>query len=122
MSAVRKELWAKTGVGGVARYTNDYYYRVSDDIENVPGNPWILTTLWVADWYIARAKQPDDLARAKELIEWAAQQAGNGLLLPEQVHPYDGTPLSVCPLTWSHSTLVKVMVDYLKKKESMGLN
>src|SRR5947199_7129209 len=34
-------------VGGVARYENDYYHRISNDIAAVPGNPWFICTLWL---------------------------------------------------------------------------
>ncbi len=61
MKAVEEKLWVKTGVGGVARYENDYYHRISNDIANVPGNPWFICTLWLADYYIACAKTPEDL-------------------------------------------------------------
>ena len=44
MEAVRDHLWVKTDVGGVARYENDNYYKVSDDLDNVPGNPWYICT------------------------------------------------------------------------------
>lgn len=115
IEAVKEGLWARTNVGGVGRYTGDYYHRISDDLERVPGNPWILTTLWLADWYIARGLD-DDLQKARELIDWAVHHATSGLLLPEQVHPYTGEPLSVCPLAWSHSTFVKVVVEYLQRR------
>lgn len=118
METVEKGLWVKTEVGGVARYFNDYYHRISDDQENVPGNPWLVTTLWLADWKIAVARTIEDLNEAERLIEWAVKRATSGLLLPEQVHPYDGRPLSVCPLTWSHAAFVKTVADYMKKKES----
>ncbi len=121
MRAIGTELWAKTEVGGLARYTNDYYYRVSDEIDKVPGNPWIITTLWLADWHIARGT-PKDLERARGLIDWVTHHARPGNLLPEQINPYTGEPISVCPLTWSHSTLVKVIMDYLIKVESVKLN
>jgi len=121
MRAIGSGLWVKTEVGGVARYTSDYYHRVSDDVEAVPGNPWIITTLWLADWHIA-CGTPEDLERARGLIDWATRHAREGNLLPEQVHPYTGGPMSVCPLTWSHSTLVKVIMDYLIKAESVKLN
>ena len=35
------------------------------------------------------------------------------LVLPEQVNPYDGTPLSVAPFTWSHALLVSAVLGYL---------
>ena len=56
MKAVEEKLWVKTRVGGVARYENDYYHRISNDIAAVPGNPWFICTLWLADYYISRAQ------------------------------------------------------------------
>jgi GH15 family glucan-1,4-alpha-glucosidase len=121
MQALERHLWVGTDIGGIARYTNDYYHKISHDLESVPGNPWLITTLWLADWYIARGREAD-LPKAIELLEWAADRAGAGKLLPEQVHPYTGSPLSVCPLTWAHSTYVKVAVDYLKRAEGKYLH
>jgi len=121
MQAIEAHLWCRTEVGGLARYIGDYYYRVSDDIENVPGNPWIITTLWLADWHIALGGA-ENLARAYYLIDWVAGHARPGNLLPEQLNPYSGDALSVCPLTWSHSTYVKVVLDYLAKCESVNLS
>jgi hypothetical protein len=34
MRAVEEKLWAKTRIGGVARFENDGYMRVSEDFEN----------------------------------------------------------------------------------------
>ena len=45
MQAIRERLWVKSDIGGVARYENDGYHQVSQDIENVPGNPWFIPTL-----------------------------------------------------------------------------
>jgi GH15 family glucan-1,4-alpha-glucosidase len=47
MKQVEEKLWVKTRVGGLARYENDYYHRVSNDIASVPGNPWFICTLWL---------------------------------------------------------------------------
>ncbi|MGQ9532008.1 MAG: hypothetical protein ACUVTQ_04265 [Desulfotomaculales bacterium] len=38
-----------------------------------------------------------------------------GGLLPEQLHPFTGEPLSVSPLTWSHGTLVLAVERYVAK-------
>ncbi|MGQ9511975.1 hypothetical protein [Thermodesulfitimonas sp.] len=73
MEAVRDGLWVKTEVDGVAQYANDYYFRRSDDVARVPGNPWFICTLWLADWYVARAQSREGLAAARELIEWAVR-------------------------------------------------
>ncbi|MCA1722690.1 MAG: glycoside hydrolase family 15 protein, partial [Thermomicrobia bacterium] len=56
MRAIEERLWVKTAVGGVARYANDYYHQVRRDVETVPGNPWFICTLWLAEWYIASAR------------------------------------------------------------------
>ena len=58
MEQIEQRLWCRTDIGGVARYENDYYHQVSQDVGSVPGNPWIICTLWLAEWYIAKAKDP----------------------------------------------------------------
>jgi len=113
---VRKKLWVNTPVGGLARYENDYYHRVSQD---VPGNPWVICTLWLAEYEIERAGAPPDLRPAMELIEWATQHAMSTGALPEQVNPYTGEPLSVAPLTWSHAEYVYVVMAYLRRLREM---
>jgi GH15 family glucan-1,4-alpha-glucosidase len=95
--AVEDRLWIKNGIGGLARYENDYYHKVSDD---TPGNPWIITTLWLANWYT----QVGLFDRAFQLINWVIKRKTQAGLLAEQFHPFTGDPLSVCPLTWSHSS------------------
>ncbi|HIH04232.1 MAG TPA: glycoside hydrolase family 15 protein [Methanoregulaceae archaeon] len=110
MTALESALWVKSPVGGMARYQDDYYQRVSDDIATVPGNPWPICTLWLADWYIANNKQLD---RGIELMRWVANHASQARLIPEQVHPFTSAPLSVSPLTWSHSQFNLTVIRYL---------
>ncbi|MEG3068738.1 MAG: glycoside hydrolase family 15 protein [Syntrophaceticus schinkii] len=117
MKAVEEGLRVNTWVGGLARYTADWYYRMSDDIENVPGSPWIITTLWLAEWYAAKAKTKEELAQARSILEWAADRAMESGILAEQFHPYTGEPLSVAPLTWSHSTFILAVANYIDKWE-----
>jgi GH15 family glucan-1,4-alpha-glucosidase len=95
--AVEDRLWIKNGIGGLSRYENDYYHKVSDD---TPGNPWIITTLWLSNWYT----QVGLFDRAFQLINWVIKRKTQAGLLAEQFHPFTGEPLSVCPLTWSHSS------------------
>jgi oligosaccharide amylase len=111
MNQIESTLWVKTDVGGVARYTNDYYQRVSQDFENVPGNPWFICTLWLAEWYIAK----NQLDKALKLMTWVVDHATEAGLLAEQINPYNGEPLSVSPLTWSHSTFALTIIEYLNK-------
>ena len=112
MKAVEKHLWVKGKIGGIARFEHDGYMRISNDF---PGNAWFICTLWLADYRIAVAKEKDDLRGVIEILEWTAKNALESGVLAEQVHPVDGSPVSVSPLTWSHSTFVATVANYLKK-------
>ena len=118
MKAVETGLWVKTDIGGVARYANDHYFQKSSDTATVPGNPWFICTLWIADWYINKAKSLEDLDKPMQLLKWVIRHAMPSGILPEQVHPHTGEPLSVAPLTWSHSEYiltVKKLIDKMRK-------
>lgn len=119
MKAVQDRLWVKTRVGGLARYENDSYHRVSNDIATVPGNPWFVCTLWLADYLIARAASPADLKLALPIFEWTAGHALESGILAEQVNPYTNEPISVSPLTWSHAAVVSTIIKYLEKLEQL---
>jgi len=120
MQAIKERLWVKTNVGGMARYENDRYHQVSQDIQNVPGNPWFICTLWLAEWYALTAKKPAELRPAMDILQWAATHALPSGVLAEQVNPYNDAPLSVSPLTWSHATYVAVLHTYLQAKERLS--
>jgi len=121
MNALRDRLWCKTPVGGIARYENDYYHQVSKDLANVPGNPWFICTLWIAQWLIKKATTMEQLKEAIPLLEWVADRCLPSGVLAEQVHPHSNEPLSVSPLTWSHATFVQVVLDYLEKRTALDL-
>jgi len=114
MKAIESRLTVKTPIGGVARYENDYYFQISQDVANVPGNPWFISTLWLAEWYIATARTLDDLERPRALLEWCRSKALPSGVLAEQVHPYTGEPLSVSPLTWSHAGFVSATQHFAR--------
>ncbi len=120
MRALEARLWCKTPVGGVARYENDYYHQVSQDVANVPGNPWFVCTLWLADWYIQCAQTLADLHRPAQLLAWVRQHALASGVLAEQVHPFTGEPLSVSPLTWSHAAHVHTVHLYLRRYQELN--
>jgi glucoamylase len=119
MQAVKDRLWVKTDVGGVARYEDDYYHQVSQDLANVPGNPWFICTMWLAQYEIASARGDQNLKEAVKILEWVADHALPSGALAEQVHPYTNEPLSVSPLTWSHATFVTVVLEYLEKRRAL---
>jgi GH15 family glucan-1,4-alpha-glucosidase len=116
MQSLWDRLWVKTPIGGCARYERDYYHMVErDNIDTVPGNPWVICTLWHAQHRIALARTPEELKKALELMEWTASRAKDSGVLAEQYHPYTGEMISVSPLTWSHAVVVSTVMDYLHK-------
>ena len=121
MKAVKETLWVKTKIGGVARYTKDYYQQVSDDIANVPGNPWFICTMWLAQYQIAVAQNEEDLKEAMRLLLWVADRALPSGIIAEQVDPYTGAPLSVSPLTWSHASFIMCVMEYLEKRAILAM-
>jgi len=111
MTQVYEKLWHKEG-GGLARYENDPFFRSNpQDI----GNPWFVTTLWMAQYYIALAKEKKDLGKALDILEWVAKHALPSGVLAEQIDPQTHKPLSVSPLTWSHATYITTVHKYLNK-------
>jgi GH15 family glucan-1,4-alpha-glucosidase len=120
MQSLRERLWVKTPVGGCARYERDYYHQVeSQDIEKVPGNPWVICTLWQAHYLIEAARTPEELRAALPLMQWCVDRAKDSGTLGEQFNPYTGEPISVSPLTWSHAVFVVVCVRYLQRLEEV---
>lgn len=120
IARLEQSLTVKSPVGGVARYTNDYYQSVMQPSAEVPGNPWIITTLWFAQWRIATAKTVDDIKKPMEALLWAVKQASAAGMLPEQMHPITGAPLSVSPLTWSHAVYAETVLMYSDKLKELS--
>ena len=118
MEAIHQQLWLKTPVEGCARYQNDVYHRPDDSPADIPGNPWFISTLWLAEYYIARAESLQELREAIPYLEWCGKNALPSGVLAEQVHPVNSSPLSVSPLTWSHSSFVWTVQLYTDKFNS----
>jgi GH15 family glucan-1,4-alpha-glucosidase len=122
MQRLERMLTVKTPIGGIARYTNDYYQSVTQPTADIPGNPWIITTLWFAQWRIALAKTVEDLKRPLQDLLWAVSKASPAGMLPEQLNPLNGAPLSVSPLTWSHAVFVDTVLMYATKWKELKNN
>lgn len=120
VAMIEERLVVRSPVGGIARYEGDHYFRRSEDY---PGNPWIICTLWLAQYQCLIARTVEDLARPTALLKWAARWASPSGVLPEQLHPETGGPLSVSPLTWSHSEFLKTanMVADRKREIETGV-
>jgi GH15 family glucan-1,4-alpha-glucosidase len=118
MNSIMASLWVNTAVGGIARYEGDEYHRVS---KNLPGNPWFISTLWMARWHIARAVSEDQLNKGLELLAWVVKHSLSSGILAEQLDPFTGDALSVSPLIWSHAEFVIAVCEYLKKRQELLL-
>ena len=114
--ALREKLWLKTPVGGMSRYENDPYQQVNPTIG---GNPWFLSTLWLADYLIEQAREEKDLTGALKIMDWVTAHALPSGVLAEQINPVTGEPLSVSPLTWSHATFVASTQRLLRRLRRM---
>ena len=100
---VEDKLLNKSPIGGVPRYENDdYFLRHPDQI----GNPWMITTLWLAQYYIKNSQKNE----AKQLIDWVAKRATHSGILAEQADPITGIGVGVSPLVWSHSTFLETVL------------
>lgn len=117
--AVEEQLWLKTAVEGCARYQDDLYQRTEDSPRDIPGNPWFISTLWLAEYHIIQAENERQLQAALPYLEWCGKNALPSGVLAEQVHPLDGSPLCVSPLTWSHSAFVWTVLCYAGKLRSL---
>lgn len=102
--------------GGLARFEDDDYYRITDA---APGNPWVVTTLWYAEYLTATAKTDHDLDRVRDIFVWVEKHAQCSGVLSEQLDPRTGEQVGATPLTWSHAAFVLTVLKYLEKAQQL---
>ncbi|MFT5036840.1 MAG: GH15 family glucan-1,4-alpha-glucosidase [Candidatus Azotimanducaceae bacterium] len=102
---------------GYVRYEGDTYYTMQD--AGTP-NPWVITTLWMAQYHIMKAEKVKDLEEAYTILEWTCGHATKSGVLAEQMHPHTREHLSTAPLTWSHAEFVITVDEYLKKHAELS--
>ena len=113
VESVRGGLWVRTGVGGLARFEHDPLGEVGTT--EIPGNPWIETSLWLAQHAVRTAARAQDLDAARTLLLWCAARSEGWGLLPEQLHPYRGETKAVSPSMAAHAWFVGTVVDYVER-------
>ncbi len=118
MEMTKDILTVRTPMGGIARYEHDNYYKSTNSEQ---GNPWIITTLWWAQFYIERACSDDELDVVRRMLERVAKFGGTTGILAEQLDPQTGSPISASPLAWSHSEYIRTVVMYLERCKTLGL-
>ena len=122
MNAIQHDLSPETDIGGIARYRGDHYHNMTEDFDRVPGNPWIICTLWVAQHLIESAHTVEDLKAAKKYMHWTCKNSLETGILPEQVDPFTGEGKSVAPLTWSHTTFIETAMQFSERKDQITAN
>ena len=115
MQAIQERLWCSTEVGGIARYEGDLYHALPTSAPRVLGNPWVICTIWTAEYLIARAEHVDQMKPALDILLWVSRHARPSGVIAEQLDPISGEHLSAAPLAWSHSSYVAVVRSYLAK-------
>lgn len=115
VDATLEQLWFDDECSGLARYENDRYHRIPEQREN----SWIISTMWLAEYYITRARTVKDLALAKDLFDWVVERSLPSGVLSEQLNPKNCHPVSVAPLTWSHAGFIVAVIKYLRKLKEL---
>lgn len=102
--------------GGLPRYEHDRYYANGSE-----PNSWVITTLWYAEYLIARAHTEADMTQVREIFAWVVRNALPSGVLSEQVDCMTGELLSAAPLTWSHASFINAVLRYLDRLEELGV-
>lgn len=91
-------------IGGVGRYASDLF---------VGGNPWSLSALWMALYYVEVGRLDD----AWRHLDWCLCHTALHDFIPEQSDKRTGEPASASPLGWSHAWLI-ILLQRLGKATS----
>ncbi|MFI5212864.1 MAG: glycoside hydrolase family 15 protein, partial [Candidatus Saccharimonadales bacterium] len=110
VATIQRTFGLSDSVIGLPRYENDDYCRVDGAVN---GNWWLITTLWLAQYYL----EIDDHPQAERIIDWVKNQALSTGIMPEQISPIDGSAVSVAPLTWSHAEYIATLLDTITEKK-----
>jgi len=104
---IEQILLDKSPSGGSPRYEHDHYFESNPDFM---GNPWFVTTLWLAQYYLRN----NLVEKAEGYLKWTLEHALHSGVLSEQVNPVDGSAVSVTPLVWSHAEVINTVLDLMK--------
>lgn len=101
---VEERMLNTSPIGAVIRYEYDNYFLSKNQYK---GNPWVVSTLWLAQYYIAIGL--DD--QASQLLEWSLSRQFPSGALSEQFDPETAFPIGVSPLVWSQAELANTILD-----------
>ena len=86
----------RTYTGGYLRYEGDNY---------AGGNPWVIASLWLAQYYIEIGQKK----KAKEHFDFVVKTASEHGYLAEQIDNQTLKPAWVIGLGWSHAMFINIL-------------
>ncbi len=91
---------------GIVRYERDDY---NNRRPGSLGNPWFVTTLWLAQYYL----ETNQLPLAQAILDWVHEHMLDSGALAEQLDPTTNEFISVAPLAWSQAEFMSTLLDLL---------
>ena len=95
-------LTLRTYTGGYKRFEEDLY---------MGGNPWTITTLWMALYYI----EIRDFKKARECFDFVLKTSAKHGLLAEQINNETMSPAWIIGLGWAHAMFIIVLEKLAKE-------
>lgn len=89
----------------IPRFEHDEYNNM--DPANNTGNPWFISTLWVAQYYM----ETNRIEQAKAIIVWVQEHMLQSGVLAEQMDPHTYKFISEAPLAWSQAEFINSIID-----------
>ncbi len=112
VAAFTDRLALTTPSEGVARFEGDMYHR---SYPGLPGNPWIITSLWHTQFKISQLTKEETYEKILEDLRWVITHASDAGLMSEQLEPFSGKQKSATPLIWSHAEYVITVLTLIEK-------
>ena len=98
----RINMTLRTYTGGYTRFEQDHY---------MGGKPWVIATLWMANYYIELGEEQ----KAKECFDFVIKTSTKHGFLAEQINNETLEPAWVIGLGWSHAMFIIVLKKMLDK-------
>ena len=98
----RINMTLRTYTGGYKRFETDTYRE---------GKPWIIATLWIAEYYLEIGKKQ----KAKECFDFVVKTSTEHGFLAEQINNSTMQPDWVIGLGWSHAMFIETLKKMIEK-------
>lgn len=98
----RINMTLRTYTGAYRRFEGDHYMN---------GNPWVVTTLWMANYYAETGEK----TKAKECFDLVTKTCAQHGFLAEQINNEKMGPAWVIGLGWSHAMYIIVLKKLIEK-------